>query len=480
MLRAKPWRPQPHRYSGLEELDRHAATLAGATAQELAAAVGQEAYNASPKAPGKTGVGHLVEWYFGKPPNPSDEPDIPELGIEIKSIPLEVRGRGKKDLGPKEPTSLTMIDFRKLAAEDWPASSVHRKLAHILWVPYIHDFDDKRAHRFLAPFRWRPDPEDLPQMERDYGIVREVVLAGRAETLSETLSVVLAARRKGVSDGTRKQPFSAVPAPSRAWALKTSYTSTLLRRQMGQSFLSIVQAPPVPRPVAAALRLQDVRTLQDAERFVVESFRRFEGRTTAEIARSLGSRMEESKNRHSAIVRRIIGLKRTGSVLELEKLGVRLHVLDVRTKDLRLHEDVPFPAMVLRTFAEEAWEESQLREHIDNILFVPTFSEDGALGSPHRLGRAFIWRPRPEDWRAIEEEWRMFQDCVKACRLEVMPPASATKVIHVRPHGRRAVDVDVDPCGRLHTKRCFWVNGHFVTRVLEARRKAGTLGDTDP
>src|SRR5581483_4877929 len=46
--------------------------------------------------------------------------------------------------GPKEPTSLTMMDFMRIHDEDWKDASVRRKIAHVLWVPYVHDFDDKR------------------------------------------------------------------------------------------------------------------------------------------------------------------------------------------------------------------------------------------------------------------------------------------------------------------------------------------------
>lgn len=443
--------------------------LTGRMSGELATAVGQDDFNADPKAVGKTGVGHLVEWFLGKPPNSSDEPDIPELGIEVKTIPLELRGKGIKSLGPKEPTSLTMIDFARVAEQEWNQAYVRKKLQRILWVPYVHDYDDKRLHSFREPFLWTPPEGDLPQYEEDYGIVRTTIREGRPHELSEQLSVVLAARRKGQKGSTTT--YLGVKASTRAWALKSAYTGTLLNRQQGLPALSILELAEQARQKrgkeAGQLRLADVRTLDQALRFVLQEFRQFEGLTTKQIGARLSSPLEKSKNRHSAMVRSIIGLPRRGNVEELEKLGVRLHVLDVDADDSRPFEGIPFPAMVLRTFSEEEWEDSQLAEHVDRIIFVPTFSKTGALDEPHQLGRAFLWQPTREDWGIIEDEWTTFQGYVRRCDMESMPTGKATRRIHMRPHGRTAADIDVDPCGHVVTKQCFWLNQDFVQSILK-------------
>lgn len=482
-LTPKPATPAPYTFRDEPEVLQHARTLIGCTAGEVAAAIGQMAYLDEPKAQGKTGVGGLVEWYFGKPPNNSPEPDIPELAIEIKTIPLEQRGRTSRQLGPKEPTSLTMMDYARVAEEGWQQAYVRKKLHRILWIPYIHDFDDKRKHTFQQPFLWSPAAHDLPYFEQDYEVVRQTILAGKAHQLSETLSVVLAARRKGIGADKRKQPKSPILAPSRAWALKSAYTSTVLDHQAGLPSLSILELAEAARRKYGAVteiarRLQDVRTLNDALLYVVEQFRSFEGLDTAAIAARMGKQVEQSKNRHSAIVRNIIGLPRRGNVIELEKLGIRLHVLDVDPATMRPHEAVPFPAMVLRTFAEETWESSQLAEHVDRIIFVPTFSEGGTLGDPHYLGKAFLWTPTPADWTLIEAEWRAYQSYVRECRLETAPKASATQRIHMRPHGRKSLDVDFDPCRRPVTKQCFWLNSTFVASILKANHAPRSRTDS--
>lgn len=442
--------------------------LEGRMARDVAMAVQQTDYNAGPTAVGKTGVGNLVEWFLGKPPNNSDEPDIPELGIEVKTIPLELRGKGVKSLGPKEPTSLTMIDFARVAEQDWNEAYVRKKLQRILWVPYVHNYDDKREHTFCEPFLWTPPEGDVPQLKEDYGVVRAVIREGRPHELSEQLSVVLAARRKGQKGSTTT--YSGVRAPTRAWALKSAYTGALLNRQQGLPALSILElaerARTVKRKSAAELRLADVTNLDQALKFVLQEFRQFEGLTTSAIGARIGKPLENSKNRHSAMVRSIIGLPRRGNVEELEKLGVRLHVVDVNATNSRPFEGVPFPAMVLRTLAEEDWEDSQLAEHVDRIIFVPTYSKTGALEEPHKLGKAFMWQPTQQDWAIIEDEWTTFRDHVLKCDMDHMPTAKATKRIHMRPHGRTGADIDVDPCGNVVTKQCFWLNQDFVQTLL--------------
>ena len=481
-LQAVALHPKPlgHRYKSEAELLAHARTLAGHTAGELAEVLGRTKFNESEKAVGKTGVGVLAELYLGRAQNSSEDPDIGELSVEVKTLPMERRGK-RRDWAVKEPTSLTMIQYDVVDKEAWAQAYVRGKLERILWIPYEHDYDDKRKHRFREPFLWSPDPEDLPAFEKDYNAVRKVINQGRAHELSETLSLILAARRKGESGEDRSQPHSALRAPSRAWALKTGYTGTILEKYVLQqkpvSLLDLAKTEKGP-----ALRtLRGIKQLEDVMPFVEQQYLQFEGQEMHEIAAALGVRIGAGKNRNATLVRQVLGLPSKGVVEEFEKLGIRVHQLNVRPSDGVLHEAVSFPAMKLKKFVEEEWESSEFAEHVDRILFVPTYSETGKVDSKRTLGRAFFWEPDGHQTEGIAAEWRMFQRLIregKAAYLEgehrktaQVPNETGTTFIHMRPHGRRGEDVDEDHLGNTVTKQSLWLNKRFVEGLLASRAR---------
>lgn len=460
-------KPLDWRYGDEAELIRHAATIAGHKACDVASAVGQAAYNDAPTAAGKTGVGHLVEFYMGRRPNPRAEPDIAELGVEIKILPIKRKGAS---FAVKEPTSLTMIDYRTLINEAWAAAPVQHKLNRILWFPYDHHLTDKRLSSFRKPFLWSPDAGDAATFEQDYEGVRDFVQQGRAHELSESLSLVLAARRKGSRGQMAPQPKSPIPAKSRAWALKVGYTGQVFTKHVLRAeTVSLVES------------LRDVRTLYDVMPYVEGKLRTYEGKTLEAIAKATGAKVVGGKSGPAAFVRSLLGITGRGSIDEFEKLGIRVHTLTVNRATGKLWEAVSFPAMNLREFVEEEWEDAELRQHLDNILFIPLFGETKQDRMKRKLGRAFFWQPDAQTWDRIETEWAMYRKEVREGRAAYaagagrrrsgLTPASETECIHVRPHGQDSDDTDIDPKGNVVTKQSFWLNKNFVEAFVDTARE---------
>lgn len=438
-------------------LDRH-------TSGEVASLVGRSQYLESPLPRGRTGVGDLVELYLGKLPDNSPEPDFPDLGVEVKSLPMKRLRRSSWTV--KEPTSLSMIDFNKLVKEDWATTPLRRKIDRILWVPYEHNSADKRESRFRRSFLWSPPSEDIPAYEADYRAVRALVLAGKAHEISERLSLVLSARRKGATgEATRSQPGTLVKAKSRAWAFKVAYTRPILEVYvLRASAVSIVE------------HVAEIRQLVEVLPYVEGKLRQYEGKALAEIGA-----INPGKSGPVMLVRQLLRLPKKGKITEFEKLGVRVHTVWARASDLLPWEAVSFPAMVLKEFCEEEWEDSALLDHLDRILFLPLLS-DSRQGQ-RRLGRPFIWSPSKDELKGIEREWSRFKELTqsglasytitaKGRRRTQLPTMTETQFIHMRPHGRNARDTDVDFQGNVITKQCFWLNKDYLQAILKQHQVA--------
>lgn len=469
--------PIGHVFRSEEELERHAWDLTGRSAGEVADLLGMKIAK-SDQGGERAGLGELVERYFGKLRDNAPEPDIKNLGIEIKTLPMERRSAAWR---VKEPTSVTQIDYHELARQNWATAPIRKKIKRILWVPFEHDKTDKRRCVFRRPFLWSPPAVDEPAFQADFDGVRQMVRQGKAHELSETLSKVLAARRKGASGSRTTQPYSAEPAKTRAWAFKTAYTQPLLEQNvLREAYVSI----------ASPLGVTDLREVIPE---VESRLRRFEGWTLSRLAKETGATIRGGKAGPADFVRKALGIPARGRIEELEKLGIRIHTVPVRASDMMPFEATPFPRMDPDEFLEEDWEESQLSEDVDAILFIPLLSERKGLGTDRVIGRAFVWRPTTEQWRTLEAEWRMFQEIVRregiryVPRLDAkgrpryrvdgrplrdsnLPSAEETECIHIRPHADDSEDEDTTRLGTRATGQSFWLNKKFVQRLLLDRR----------
>ena len=87
------------------------------------------------------------------------------------------------------------------------------------------DFTIDKAVLFQFP------DEDLEVIRNDWKILMDKIKAGQAHLISEGDTMYLAACPKGRnSQDTRSQPFSPIPAMKRAYSLKSSYMTQILRR----------------------------------------------------------------------------------------------------------------------------------------------------------------------------------------------------------------------------------------------------------
>ena len=74
-------------------------------------------------------VGMLLELYLGAMAGSKPEQDFPELGIELKTIPVDAAGK------PLETTFVCVAPLTGNSGVTWASSHVRHKLARVLWIP---------------------------------------------------------------------------------------------------------------------------------------------------------------------------------------------------------------------------------------------------------------------------------------------------------------------------------------------------------
>lgn len=118
--------PMPRPQSETELLTR-ARMLAGETLATLA----RKAEVAMPKdlRHAKGWVGQLLEWHLGATAGSKPEQDFQELGIELKTLPIDQAGK------PLESTFVCVTPLLGITGLRWDESNVRNKLSRVLWIP---------------------------------------------------------------------------------------------------------------------------------------------------------------------------------------------------------------------------------------------------------------------------------------------------------------------------------------------------------
>ncbi len=126
-------------------------------------------------------VGQVLEYVLGATAGSSPEPDFVELGIELKTLPINQTGQ------PQESTFVCAIS--KIPDAQWQGSCVQRKLNKVLWIPC-------HQHQIGAPLLWSPSLEQENLLRADWEELTEIIMLGKAEQLTAEQGQVLQVRPK--------------------------------------------------------------------------------------------------------------------------------------------------------------------------------------------------------------------------------------------------------------------------------------------
>ena len=122
-------------------------------------------------------VGSLLEKALGANAGNLAEPDFMDLGIEMKTLPLNSLGQ------PKESTYVCTVSMQQSGELTWQESWVRRKLSHVLWVPIEADNTIPLAERYIGQaWLWQPSDVQEAILERDWNeLMDRIVLGGQAD-----------------------------------------------------------------------------------------------------------------------------------------------------------------------------------------------------------------------------------------------------------------------------------------------------------
>lgn len=460
----------------LEYLSR----LSGKDKQELQ---NKGFYLASPahiNAHSKGKLGNYIEtYYFGIKANSEQRPDFEELGIELKTTPIDKTAKNEFRAG--ERLSLTNISYEEPVIDDFYESHVWDKLHRILLIQYVRDRKLSSPTDYVITHvnLMTPSKKDQEQMKRDYDVIIGKIKAGKAHELSESDTKYLGACTKGATSATMWRPQyygDHTLAKKRNFCLKQSYMNALLHQvEAGHVYYEPIFKDEVPT---------------DFEGTILTMLDKYKGMTTSEIETSVHALMNnKSKNYLQTLVLRMLGV-RSNKAEEFEKANIVVKCLrfDKRGK---MKEHISLPQMSFAEVADHEFEDSNCYEYLSSTKFLFAVMQENSNGELVFRGAKF-WAVPHQD--LMGECQRVYNEARKAIRDGVqwtftdngiqnnLPGMANSKVFHVRPHASRSYYRDTDdevygsgsprdgdqlPDGRMMTKQSFWFHHDYLIQQMD-------------
>jgi DNA mismatch repair protein MutH len=223
------WLPRGSEHAGaprsVAELLARAHALAGHTVADLAARLTVPLPAGQARAKGL--VGSLLERALGADRAPGAAVDFAALGVELKTIPCDRRGR------PRESTFVCTAQLRELAEGDWQRSRVRRKLARVLLVPIESAPGLALGARRIGCARlWEPSADEAAVLRADWEELAGWIGRGEGEQITAHVGRYLQLRPKA-RDGRELRPGrdehgAPLRARPRGFYLRASFTATIL------------------------------------------------------------------------------------------------------------------------------------------------------------------------------------------------------------------------------------------------------------
>ncbi len=178
--------------SSVQELLDNCRQLAGLSLADLA----KQTRSSLPVSPvhAKGWVGQQAEKILGASAGSKAEPDFPNLGIELKTLPLNANGL------PQESTYVCHIQLMGLNQQTWQQAWVNKKLQQVLWLPYEASKNIEYGKRKIGhAILWQPSPSQAQQLQQDWEEIMEKLCMGEQQQLSAHHGQFLQVRPKAAN-----------------------------------------------------------------------------------------------------------------------------------------------------------------------------------------------------------------------------------------------------------------------------------------
>lgn len=136
-------------------------------------------------------IGTALEKKLGTTAGNQSLPDFVELGIELKTLPINAAGK------PAESTFVTSIPLLSIGSQTWETSQCWAKLKRVLWIPIEADPALPFAYRRIGKAQlWTPSIPEQHILAQDWAELTDMIVQGKLEDLGAQMGTYLQIRPK--------------------------------------------------------------------------------------------------------------------------------------------------------------------------------------------------------------------------------------------------------------------------------------------
>lgn len=425
----------------------------------------------------KGSLGEVVEeMYFNYKANSDALPDFPDAKVELKVTPYKINKNGS--LSAKERLIISMINYMDLVNMDFYSSNAWSKLQNLLLVYYLWNplLEDKLDYLINYVYMYTPIGEDLKIIKEDFYKIKQKVIEGKAHELSEADTIYLGAATKSANSTNRRiQPNSEILAKPRAFSLKSSYMTYILRNY-------------IVKDQVKQDRIIEDSTVDNFEAYILNKINKYIGWKDKDLfLRFFDFKEYKSKDMHSRIALKILNVK-SDNAEEFAKANIIVKAIRVESNN-KIKESMSFPVFKIKELVRETWEKSEINEFFSTTKFL--FVIYKKEGDSYYLKGAKFWNmPTTDIDGGLKDEWLKIRDTfINGVKFKIkgntiynnLPKKSNSEILHVRPHAARAAylidgqkygngklerDSDELPNSDRMTKQCFWLNNSYILNQI--------------
>ncbi|PUB13380.1 Sau3AI family type II restriction endonuclease [Paenisporosarcina sp. OV554] len=420
-------------------------------------------------------LGQIIEEsLFGYEINSKSEADFSNLEIELKVTPIKRIKNGS--LSAKERLVLNIINYQEESLKTFESSSFWSKNKNLLimfyeWMPELKRADYQVIKSFIHKF----DEEDLEIIKQDWNYIVGEIKKGLAHELSEADTIYLGACTKGVNrDSLRSQPYSTIPAMQRAYSLKQSYMTSLVRQKITNEHLVSIASK------------QELRKTS-LEELLHNRFSPYIGMTLEKIALKFNIEVNyKSKSFLQEFVSSMLGIKSTSlsNIEEFSKANIHFKTIRLEKNGIP-KEHMSFKKINFHEWKESTWEESWPSNYFEEtkfLLVVFEYKETERQNSNRQLFFKGIklWNmpvktiegPLKAFWIDVQQLLNEGVTLVEKQRgtstvvANNLPAPRSNGICHIRPKAKDGKDKVQLPDGQWITKQAFWLDREYIAKVL--------------
>lgn len=179
----------------------------------------------------KGASGLIVENILGIKNNNIADADIPEIGCEVKILPLQKNKNG--EIKAKEPTAIQMINYFEVADENWETAKLRKKINLTFWVVYLAKEDGKTLNQddYIIVDYFLDHPTDIHNniFKKDWEDIQQMIIEGLADKLSCSMGEYIEPKTKGANNQDKTDApdgkGGSIKVRRRAFYYKKNYTN---------------------------------------------------------------------------------------------------------------------------------------------------------------------------------------------------------------------------------------------------------------